>query len=111
VSNRYGHWGTADWYRHIIYVSRSTPTSLLYSVAVHEWSHLMQVADYGDDVNAAVNAINERFGGGGSTGLRGIENAADCMAIEQGATWTMYTTCHDSRWRSLARRLLDGHRI
>lgn len=111
VSSRYGHWGTADWYRHVIYISPTTPSDLVYSVAVHEWSHLLAVIDYDDDVSATVDAINAHFGGAGASGYNGVENAADCMSLEQGATWTHYTSCHDHHWRSMARRLLAGHQL
>jgi hypothetical protein len=33
------------------------------------------------------------------------------MAILQGATWTDYTSCHNSKWRHYAKRLLEGHRL
>jgi hypothetical protein len=101
-------WGTADWYDGVIYISPSTPTSRLYDVAVHEWSHLLSVRDYGGNVDAAVRAMNYYFGGDGNVGP---ERAADCMAIEQGAVWTHYTTCDWSDWRAYAQRLLDGHRL
>lgn len=102
------HWGTADWYTQVIYVTRSIPVADLYSVAAHEWSHLLSVRDYDDDVNAAVAAMRKYFGG---SGLLGAERAADCMAILQGATWTAYTSCTDSTWRAGARRLLNGKKL
>jgi hypothetical protein len=102
------HWGTADWYTGVIYVTRSIPTSDLYSVAAHEWSHLLSVRDYDGDVTAAVNAMHKYFGG---SGLLGAERAADCMAILQGATWTAYTSCSDPTWRAGARRLLNGKKL
>jgi hypothetical protein len=108
VSSRYGHWGTADWYHDTLYISPSVPSGYLYDVAVHEWSHELSVLDYGADVSAAVSAMNRYFGG---SGLVGAERAADCMAILQGATWTHYTSCSSSRWRSGAAALLHGHRL
>lgn len=102
------HWGTADWYTDVIYVTRSIPVADLYSVAAHEWSHLLSVHDYDGDVSAAVAAMHKYFGG---SGLLGAERAADCMAILQGATWTAYTSCTDSTWRAGARRLLNGKKL
>jgi hypothetical protein len=94
ISNRYpGTWGVTDWYHDTIYISPSVPTGYLPSVVRHEWSHELSVRAYGGDVAAAVRAMNRVFGGGGSTGIRGAEYAADCMAVEIGATWTHYTTC------------------
>jgi hypothetical protein len=101
-------WGTADWYDATIYINPSTPSSRLYDVAVHEWSHILSVRDYSGDVSAAVSAMNYYFGG---TGNVGPERAADCMAILQGATWTHYTTCDWRDWRSYARQLLAGRRL
>ena len=111
VTTSHGHWGTADWDRDIIYVSPAVPERYLYSVAVHEWSHLLSVFAYNGDVSAAVNAMNAHFGGAGQSGLDGAENAADCMALEQGATWTGYTSCTNAAWRRLADRLVKGNRL
>ena len=108
VSNRYGHWGTADWYHAVLYVSPAVPPSYLYDVAVHEWSHELSALDYDADVSAAVAAMNRAFGG---TGLVGAERAADCMSVLQGATWTHYTSCHDAVWRSRAARLVRGEQL
>jgi hypothetical protein len=108
VSNRYGHWGTADWYHDTLYVSPSVPSGYLYDVAVHEWSHELSVLDYAGDVGDAVTAMNRYFGG---SGLVGAERAADCMARLQGATWTHYTSCSSTRWRAGARVLLRGRRL
>jgi hypothetical protein len=105
VSGRYGHWGTADWYHDTLYISPSVPTTRLYDVAVHEWSHELSVLDYNGDVDAAVKVMNHYFGGGG---LTGAERAADCMAVLQGAGWTHYTSCTDARWRAGARALMRG---
>jgi len=111
VSDRYGHWGTADWYHDMLYISPRVPADRLYDVAAHEWSHELSVLDYAGDVDAAVAAMNRAFGASGSTGLVGAERAADCMAILQGATWTHYTPCTSSSWRRLAARLLHGQRL
>ncbi len=103
-----GWWGTSDWYAGIIYISPSTPESKLYDVAVHEWSHILSVHTYGGNVSAAVNAMNAYFGGGKTMAP---EYAADCMARLQGATWTHYTSCSNSAWRTGARLLLDGQHL
>jgi hypothetical protein len=108
VSNKYGHWGTADWYHATLYISPRVPSSRVYDVAVHEWSHELSVLDYAGDVSAAVAAMNAAFGG---TGLTGAERAADCMAKLQGATYTHYTTCNDAAWRRAAGKLLVGDRL
>lgn len=104
VSERYGHWGTADWYDDTIYISPRVAKAMLYAVAVHEWSHLLSVRPY-PDVATATAAMNNVFGG---SGLTGAERAADCMAILQGARWTHYTSCPSQAWRSAAALLLDG---
>ncbi|HMC72602.1 MAG TPA: hypothetical protein VKJ07_25840, partial [Mycobacteriales bacterium] len=95
VSTKYDFWGTADWYHDVLYVDPSVPTDKLYDVAVHEWSHELSVLDYNGDVDAATRAMNAWFGG---SDLTGAERAADCMAILQGATWTHYTTCTNTKW-------------
>jgi hypothetical protein len=106
VSRAYDFWGTADWYHDVLYISPDVPRSKLYDVAVHEWSHELSVLDYNGDVDAATRAMNTWFAG---TGLTGPERAADCMAILQGATWTHYTTCTNSKWRAGAKLLVSGH--
>lgn len=108
VSNRYGHWGTADWYHATLYIAPSVPVARVYDVAVHEWSHELSVLDYDGDVDAAVKAMNSTFGG---SGLVGAERAADCMAKLQGASYTHYTPCLSSDWRRAAARLLAGQRL
>lgn len=108
VTDHYGSWGTADWYRGIVYISPRVPLARLYDVSVHEWSHLLSVAAYGGDVDAAVAAMNSWFGG---SGLVGAERAADCMALALGARWTHYTSCDDARWRAGAARLMKGERL
>jgi hypothetical protein len=108
VTSRYGSWGTADWYEGTIYISPGVPQSKLYSVAVHEWSHLLSVRPYAGNVNAAVAAMNRVFGG---HGLTGAERAADCMALLLGAHWTHYTTCRADSWRLAAHVLLSGGQL
>lgn len=108
VSNRYGHWGTADWYHDTLYISPAVPTDYLYDVAVHEWSHQLSILDYNGNVDVAVRAMNRYFGG---SGLAGAERAADCMARLQGAGWTHYTSCNDRRWRVGAARLMHGRAL
>lgn len=108
VSTAYDYWGTADWYHDVLYVSPEVPSGRLYDVAVHEWSHMLSVLDYGGDVRKAKHAMNRWFGG---RGLVGAERAADCMAIVQGATWTHYTQCRSVPWRHGARRLVNGRRL
>ena len=111
VQAKNGHEGATDWYDHVIYVSPDVPQSRLYSVAVHEWSHMLSVLAYGGDVDAALAAMNARFGGGGPRGVTGAENAADCMARLQGASWTHYTACSSADWRAGAQRLVAGRRL
>ena len=106
-----GSWARAEWYRDRIVVSRGVPPTYLYSVVVHEWSHLLSVHDYDGDVAAAVRAMNHTFGGKGKTGIRGAEYAADCMALLQGATYTHYTPCKRASWHTAARRLIRGKRL
>ena len=108
VSRRYPYWGTADWYRRVIYVSPGVPSSYVYDVAVHEWSHELSVLDYDGDVARATAAMDAYFGG---TGLVGAERAADCMAILQGATWTHYTSCPSRAWRDGAALLVRGEKL
>jgi hypothetical protein len=103
-----GHWGTADWYRDVIWISPRVPSGRVYDVVVHEWSHIKSVRVYGGDVNLAVSEMNRYFGG---SGLIGAERAADCMARLDGARWTHYTSCDDSRWRAGAAQLLAGRRL
>jgi hypothetical protein len=108
VSSAYGSWGTADWYRGIVYVSPRVPRSRLYDVVSHEWSHLLSVRPYANDVDTAMASMNAYFGG---PGLAGAERAADCMALLLGAGWTHYTPCTSSVWRAGAARLLRGEKL
>lgn len=108
LTTAYGSWGTADWYRNVVYISPTVPTNRMYDVVIHEYSHLQSVAPYDGQVDAAMSAMNGYFGG---SGLTGAERAADCMALLQGATWTHYTPCTDAHWRDGARRLLQGEKL
>lgn len=108
VSDAYGSWGTTDWYQGTIYISPRVPQDRLYDVVSHEWSHLLSVAAYGGDVQAATAAMNRWFGG---SGLTGAERAADCMARQLGARWTHYTNCQDGRWRAGAARLVQKEQL
>ncbi|HVT64420.1 MAG TPA: hypothetical protein VHD81_04660 [Mycobacteriales bacterium] len=111
VSTAWRHYGTTDWDTNTITISAFTPLNLLYSVVAHEWSHEIQAFDYHREFWGLVKSMNRHFGGAGSSGQRGVEYSADCMAIELGATWTDYTSCHNKKWRHFARRLLAGHRL
>lgn len=108
LTARYGHWGATDMFHLVVYISPYVPPSKMYSVVVHEWSHVLTVLDYGLDVYAAVNALERVYGG---QGWLPAERAADCMARMLGATWTNYTSCTSSSWRAAARRLLAGERV
>ncbi|MGB8649376.1 MAG: hypothetical protein WCD35_01810 [Mycobacteriales bacterium] len=108
LAEKDGFWGTADWYHGVIYVSPRVPANRVYDVVVHEWSHLLSVRDYGNDVPTATDAMNAWFGG---SDLVGAERAADCMARELGASWTHYTSCDNPTWRKGAARLLAGQQL
>ncbi|MCW2674434.1 MAG: hypothetical protein JWP14_3023 [Frankiales bacterium] len=103
-----GHWGTADWYHNVIWISPRVPANRLYDVVIHEWSHVKSVQDYGGNVDVAVGEMNRYFGG---SGLTGAERAADCMALVAGAHWTHYTPCDNKSWRAGASRLLAGGKL
>jgi cell division septation protein DedD len=111
VSTSWRHYGTTDWDTNTVTISAFTPLNLLYSVVAHEWSHEIQAFDYHRDFWGLIKSMNRHFGGAGSSGQRGVEYAADCMAIVLGATWTDYTSCHNNKWRQHAKRLLKGHRL
>jgi hypothetical protein len=108
ITPSYGHWGVADIYGGVVYISPNVPSNRLYDVAAHEWSHLLSVKPYDGDVNGALDAMNAYFGG---SGLQGAERAADCMARQLGATWTHYTPCSNAHWRAGAKRLLSHQRL
>jgi hypothetical protein len=107
LTSRYGHYGATDLASGVVYVNPSVPSSLLDSVVRHEWSHVLTMRVYGGDVPGALAGTRAVFGGSGMTG---VERAADCMAIQLGATWTHYTSCSDPAWRAAAARLLAGRR-
>ncbi len=111
VSTSWNHYGTTNWDTNTITISAFTPANLLYSVVAHEWSHEIQAFVYHRDFWGVVKSMNKHFGGAGSSGQRGVEYAADCMAIQLGATWTDYTSCHNNKWRHYAKRLLKGHML
>lgn len=103
-----GWWSTTNWYTRVIYIHRNVPKSKLYSVAAHEWGHILQARAYDGRVNTMIRALRRYYGG---SGVMGAEYAADCMAKLQGATWTHYTSCHNRHWRRGARRLLRGEHV
>lgn len=111
LGDRYGHAGSTLLPAEAVWISPSVPTTQLDSVVRHEWSHVLQSRTYGGDTAAMVAALDAAFGGTGARGVDGVENAADCMALELGATWTHYTPCRDPRWRAAAATLLAGHRL
>jgi hypothetical protein len=102
------HWGLADFTGGVVYISPRVPADRMYDVVAHEWSHVLSMQVYDEDVTTALNALNAHFGG---TGTTGAERAADCMARLLGAQWTHYTPCNDSRWRADARKLLAHERL
>ena len=108
ITPSYGHWGVADLYSGVIYISPTVPADRVYDVVAHEWSHLLSVKAYGGDVTNALAAMNAYFGG---SDLTGAERAADCMARVLGATWTHYTACTSSHWRDGARRLISRQHL
>jgi len=103
-----GWWSTTNWYTGVIYIHRNVPKLKLYSVAAHEWSHILEARAYDGHVNTMIRALRRYYGG---SGVMGTEYAADCMARLQGATWTHYTSCHNRHWRHGARRLLRGEHV
>jgi hypothetical protein len=108
VTSRYGHYGTTDLATSHIYIAPYVDTSLLDSVARHEYAHVLSVRAYGGDWRAAKSAMNTAFGGSGMTGA---ERAADCMAKAMGATWLHHTSCSSTSWQELASRLLSGRAV
>lgn len=104
MTDKYGSWGTADWYRGTAYISPRVPASKMFDVVSHEWAHLVSVKPYAS-VSDAMAGMNKVFGG---SGLTGAERAADCMARKLGAAWTHYTSCGNSDWQAAAARLLAG---
>lgn len=108
VTGKYGHYGTTDLANGNIYISPNVPTNLLYSVAAHEYSHALVSQNYGRNWRAANTALARVYGGSGMTAQ---ERAADCMAKRLGASWTHYTSCTSSSWRTAAGKLLQGRRL
>jgi hypothetical protein len=111
VSTQYPRWGITNWNRNTVYISPSVPSYYLDSVVRHEWSHILQARDYHLNIPLAVRQLNRAFGGPGKSGIRGAEYAADCMAIQLGATWTYYTSCRRPAWRHAATLLLHGREL
>ncbi|WP_378227007.1 hypothetical protein [Angustibacter luteus] len=107
-TGRYGHYGATDLASNNVYINPGVPSSVLDAVVRHEWSHILSVRAYGGSYPAMMSATNRVFGGSGMTGA---ERAADCMAIQLGASWTHYTSCSNSHWRAAATRLLSGRRL
>ena len=108
VMRHQSSWGLALMGGGTVYISTTVPADKMYDVVSHEWSHLLSVRAYSNDVNAATSAMNDWFGG---TGLTGSERAADCMAKLLGAHWTNYTPCTNTRWIAGAKRLVAGQRL
>lgn len=108
MTTKYGHWGIAELGGDTIYISPEVPAKRMYDVVAHEWSHMVSMKTYGNDVNAATAAMNAFFGG---SGITGAEIAADCMARVLGASWTHYTSCANPAWRTAARLLLSAQRL
>jgi hypothetical protein len=103
-----GNWGLAGMGSSVVYISPTVPSNRMYDVVAHEWSHILSAKVYDNDINSALAAMNAYFGG---SGLVGAERAADCMALQLGATWTHYTPCTDAHWRAGATRLLSRQRL
>jgi hypothetical protein len=108
VLREQSNWGLALMGGGTVYIDPDVPSNRLYDVVSHEWSHLLSVRDYGNDVQTALDAMNAYYGG---SGLTGAERAADCMAKLLGASWTHYTSCTNSRWIAGAKRLIAGQRL
>ncbi|HEU0103539.1 MAG TPA: hypothetical protein VFR07_14565 [Mycobacteriales bacterium] len=108
ASGRSGHLGSTLLPAEVVSISPAVPPALIDAVVRHEWSHVLQFRVYGGDTAAMVAALDAAFDGSGPPG---VENAADCMARQLGATWTHYTDCRDPRWQAAATRLLAGQRL
>ena len=106
-SDRYGHYGATNLATREVTISPRVPSSILYSVVVHEYSHALAIWVYGSSASADV-ALMRTFGGSAAMAR---ERAADCMAIVQGATWTNYTSCGSGAWRQAAWVLVSGRRL
>lgn len=103
-----GHWGTTQFEAREIDIAPTVPADKIYDVAVHEWSHIRSTDTYGGNVDTAFAAMRATFTG---SSIDGIELAADCMAVLQGAKWTFYTPCTNPSWRAAAQKLLGGQRL
>ena len=101
-----GSWGAADLDTGDIYIAPRAPLDKLVSIVLHEYAHALTGYLYGGRWPA--QAAADRYFG--QRGEYGLEVEADCMARVQGATWTWYTPCWNSRWRDGARLLLS-HRL
>jgi hypothetical protein len=108
VDNAYGHYGATNLATRQIHIARTVPSSLLFSVAAHEYAHALTAVNYAGS-EAATNAGLARYFRSGTTMNR--EYAADCMAILMRARWTHYTRCGNARWRFAAATLLHGGRL
>jgi hypothetical protein len=108
VGSEYGHWGATDLASGNITIEPSVPQNYLYSVVAHEWSLALTSHDYGYDTNRSLGALDPYYG---QSGVYGAEYAADCMAILQGAWWTNFTSCDNSKWRAGAERLMHGETL
>ncbi len=106
LTGRYGHFGATDLRSGTVYISPAVPASRLDSVVRHEWAHVLQIRVYGS-ASATIAGLNAAFGG---SGMSGVERAADCMALQLGATWTNYTSCSSPAWQRAATHLLAGRR-
>ena len=102
------HWGTTSFEKRSIEISQTVPLDKLYSVAVHEWSHMKSTDVWAGDVPTAFDRLRAVFGG---TSSDGVEISADCMARVLGATWTNYTACDNQAWRAAAAKVLNGERV
>jgi hypothetical protein len=99
-----GAWGASDG--HTIYLDPDMPADKRFSVAVHEYSHVLQARAYGS-LRASKAALSAIIGDDPSS-VTANESTADCMALLQGATWVNYGC--DDRLRPAAAALLAGHR-
>lgn len=111
VTSRFGHYGITDANQPgaaNIYISPTVPASKLYSVAAHEYGHAVVIANYGTGYGPYTRYSSDMVRWFGGTTVTGLERAADCIALQLGATWTNYTGCGDPHWQEGARILLRG---
>jgi len=102
------NYGVTNLVTHTVYLSPRIPRRLIYSVVAHEWGHVISTYAYNGDLSAAGRAFQHWYGGSMETAF---ERAADCVAVQLGATWTHYTSCTDSHWRYGARYLAVGWQL